>query len=319
MGSEPAAFNISEDLSAVLQTKKSRFKRRSYLYIPLIRLDNYGKNINCGADGIIFDLEDSVKPEAKSEARANIAKIADFDKPEGIEYSLRLNGYESTDFHNDLDAISRFPSFFDSITLPKTEGEEPIIEIRERFSDMSIAVLVETPLGVKNAWTIAEHLAPDKGDTFGFGAGDFSSSIGIDRIQIYDSPALTNGLLQLAEVSSTYGLPLLDTVSRLFGEPAALDLLRREAEFTKTHFNTCGKKAIHPSQIEAIHRVFTPGYKDIESLIQLLSKYEAISGLNAVRQTPSSYSGSPTLKTAIACLREWLQKGFIKLEAGSEY
>ncbi|MGE5721254.1 MAG: aldolase/citrate lyase family protein, partial [Sphingomonadales bacterium] len=50
-------------------------KMRSLLFVPGDRPDRMGKALKSGADALILDLEDSVAPQARPEARRHVAEF----------------------------------------------------------------------------------------------------------------------------------------------------------------------------------------------------------------------------------------------------
>jgi citrate lyase subunit beta/citryl-CoA lyase len=115
-------------------TEKDRM-RRSRLYLP----GNTPKlALNAGlhgGDGIILDLEDSVAPGRKDEARIlvrNSLRAVDFY---GAERMVRINQGERG--LKDLDAV--IPHHANLILLPKCESAEQLLEVDKRIRDQRIA------------------------------------------------------------------------------------------------------------------------------------------------------------------------------------
>src|ERR1700679_4153550 len=69
---------------------EGRLKLRSLMFVPGDRPDRMEKALRAGADALILDLEDSVAPNSKSEARAH---VADFlrRKPQEAAVLVRIN------------------------------------------------------------------------------------------------------------------------------------------------------------------------------------------------------------------------------------
>ena len=130
--------------------------RFSRLYLP----GNIpGMMINAGlhsADGIILDLEDSVAPDRKDEARIlvrNALRQLDF---KGAERMVRINQGERG--LKDLDYV--VPHNVNLILIPKCESaltvtniESRILEIKNRYglvNPVHLMPIIETALGVEN-------------------------------------------------------------------------------------------------------------------------------------------------------------------------
>lgn len=303
---------IPDILKNDLAPTHEEFRRRSQLFLPLIRIEKYGKNIGFGADTIIFDLEDSVLPDAKPEARKLFEKIKDFPKPERVEYSVRINGWETEDFALDIDALSKHPGIIDSVTIAMTENADVIQHVRQALPDVSIITSIETPRGAHDAWDFLHLLSRGRGDAVGFAIGDYALTCGVDVREVYESPLLVHGLTQIAEVAAAFNLPLIDSVNRNFEGNEALELLKKEAEFTKKNFNAIGKKAINPKQVPTINQVFTPSFDEIEKYVELLNKFEGTNGLAAAR-TSTAYESITFLKKAVERVRSQLSRGYVEL------
>jgi citrate lyase subunit beta/citryl-CoA lyase len=287
-----------------------KFRHRSNLYLPLTKIDRFAKNIGCGCDTVIFDLEDSIAPGAKELARNNLLRMP--DRPANVKFALRVNDPSSPEFARDLDAFERVSERFHTIVLPKTESPREVQLIRSRFSQHSLAVRIETPLGVNQAFSIAETLHP--GDTLGLGAGDMTQMFGIKRRPLYESPVLINASIQVASAAHQNGLGVIDMVSRHFADSAAGSVLEQEALWARDHLGATGKMVIHPAQVETVNRIFTPSLESISSDIQILNSFAEELGSRALRQQEGSYAGSPSFRTALDQLKNALAKGYISVE-----
>ena len=64
-------------------------KLRSLLFVPGDSERKFAKAQSSRADALILDLEDSVAPEQKPQARAHVASLLDDRRPRDWEYRLR--------------------------------------------------------------------------------------------------------------------------------------------------------------------------------------------------------------------------------------
>ncbi|MDR3374239.1 MAG: aldolase/citrate lyase family protein, partial [Ancalomicrobiaceae bacterium] len=133
--------------------------RRSVLYMPGSNARALEKARSLPADAVILDLEDSVAPDAKDAARAQVAaavKAGGFGKREVI---IRVNGLRTPWGADDLKAAAEAGP--DAILIPKVESASEIRDIGARLDDLGIApatrlwAMIETPLGVIRAAEIA--------------------------------------------------------------------------------------------------------------------------------------------------------------------
>src|SRR5687768_3642619 len=93
--------------------------RRSVLFLPGSNPRALEKARGLPADGLIFDLEDAVAPEAKEPARAGVAAALGAGGYAPRELVLRVNPVESAWGHADLACAATLP--VDAVLLPKVE------------------------------------------------------------------------------------------------------------------------------------------------------------------------------------------------------
>jgi citrate lyase subunit beta / citryl-CoA lyase len=99
--------------------------RRSILYMPGSNPRAMEKGRALPADGLIFDLEDAVAPDAKRDGRVEIAKaLEDRSAYAWRELIVRVNGLDTPWGHADLTAMARAGA--DAILLPKVEGSDTV-------------------------------------------------------------------------------------------------------------------------------------------------------------------------------------------------
>ena len=156
--------------------------RRTRMYVP-------GNNPhlieNChlyGADCLILDLEDSVAPDRKLEARVLVKyalQTLDFGKAEKM---VRINDME----HGGLKDIAEVvPAGADIIVYPKTESLDDIKTLTselERFErgkkKVLILPIIETVRGLYNAPYIASH---ERVPALSWGGEDLTAQIGVPK------------------------------------------------------------------------------------------------------------------------------------------
>ncbi len=293
----------------ILTSEKNKFRRRSHLFMPLTKLEEYRKNITCGADTIIFDLEDSIPSEFKVLARQNLGLLP--AKTESIEYVIRINEYLTKDFDLDIETLSKIQNAFDTVSLSKVECADNIEIVKKILPNHKIIAFMETPIGIRNAFSIAKILG--KGDGIGLGAGDYAMRMGISRKPIYECDALKFAAMQVASAAHQYGVDFIDTISRPFGTQISEIILREESIWSKNNTGAVGKRAIHPSQILIINEVFSPNIEDIQSEISILNLFAESKHTNAIKKPENTYSGTPEYKTALNRLTDWFSKGYINI------
>src|SRR3954471_13261563 len=93
--------------------------RRALLYVPGSSQRYLDKSRTLTADCVTYDLEDSVTPGRKAEARALVRKAIDQDQPPGIkERAVRINSVGSGLALADLTELLKSPNLT-TVVVPK--------------------------------------------------------------------------------------------------------------------------------------------------------------------------------------------------------
>jgi citrate lyase subunit beta/citryl-CoA lyase len=249
-----------------------RFKAkplRSELFVPGNKEDWMRKAPRYGADALILDLEDSVPPEGKAEARSLVRKMLEELGPAGQTLIVRVNRLETGLTGDDLEAVT-CPHLY-AVMLPKVQGPEDVIEVDillkffERRAGMEIGKVfidpaLETAEGIRQAFEIATassrvaHLGASGGK-----GGDTARSIGFQW-----TPEGMETLFLRSKVlvdSRAAGVPY--PVSGGWMDIHDLEGLRRAAQQAKGLGYT-GMHLIHPSHVPVVNEVFTPTKEEID-------------------------------------------------------
>ncbi|MDI9330536.1 MAG: CoA ester lyase [Alphaproteobacteria bacterium] len=264
---------------------------RTLMFAPCTRPELMAKAQEGQADALIFDLEDSVPVLSKATARQNLAAIlaAGLKKPAFV----RLNHPRAGDCQADLQALGDRPvPNLVGVILPKAEHAADIatlsaaleaIETRWAWpvGILRILPLVETCLGLRNTYELAQSSPRVCGMSLASAEqGDFMVDLGGHWTP--SSMALAYPRSKMVVDARAAGLPwLVDGVFMNLGDAQALEnecRLARELGFV-------GKMAIHPSQVEVMHRVFSPTEEELQHARGLLEAFRAAEaqGIGAVR------------------------------------
>jgi len=246
--------------------------RRSRLYLP----GNTPKlALNAGlhsGDGIILDLEDSVAPNKKDEARLlvrNSLRAVDFY---GAERMVRINQGERG--LRDLDAV--IPQHANVILLPKCETPEQLIAVDERIqslrkeykieNDVWIMPIIESAMGVIRAYDIAT--ASPSVIALAVGLEDYTADIGAPRTQEGKETFYARSVV--VNAAKACGLQAIDSV---FSDISDMDALYENVRASKA-LGFDGMGCIHPRQIKVIHEAFAPTEKEIEKARKIVDAFE---------------------------------------------
>lgn len=263
---------------------------RSLLFIPADSPRKLEKGLSSAADAIIVDLEDSIAPEHKAQARASALSFlketsAVVQRP---RLYVRVNGLHTGLTDADLDVIAGRP---DGIMLPKAEGGAAVVHLDAKLTaneavhglpDGSIdviAIATETAAALFLAGTFGNSSARLKGLTWG--AEDLSAELGAeanrdDDGRFLDPYRLARSLCLAGAAAAR--VPAIDTVSVDFRN---LERLRRDcAEARRDGFT--GAMAIHPAQVEVINEVFTPTAAAIAKAHVVIAAFAAAPGAGTV-------------------------------------
>ena len=276
--------------------------RRSRLYAPGNNPRFIEKAAAAGADGIILDLEDSVSPDRKNEARILVSyALANTDFGD-TEVMVRINqGYEATD---DLNWI--VPQPVQHILVPKVEdaGEvaalrdmiEKVMELCGRDSFPWIMPIIESPRGVLNALSIADSIPEMAALTLGL--QDLTAEMGVMPTPRGTESFMARSLIVLAARAA--GLQPIDTV---YADVKNEEGLKNSIAEAKT-LGFVGKGCIHPGQVKAVEEGFMPSPAQIDKARKIVAamKEAEEKGLGAVA-LGSKMIDPPVAKQAMAVLK----------------
>lgn len=250
--------------------------RRSTLIFPVNVQRFLGKAYAREADGICLDLEDSVPPSEKENARKLVRESIPPAARGGAEVIVRINNDPDL-ILEDIDA-SVYPGL-DGIHLPKVESAEQIhrldavMEVKERErglppKSIGIALAVETPLGVLNAQSIAE--ASSRIVSMGVGPEDYYLALGVepseDGVELLYAASAVVTVCKVKKIRSTGILGSVAGFRDLDGfEKAAL---------RGRQIGTQGSGCIHPEHVKILNRVFSPSPDSVEYSHRVVQAFE---------------------------------------------
>lgn len=243
---------------------------RTLLFAPGSRAELLTKAQLGAADAMIFDLEDSVPLNAKDEARKNVqqALALGLKKP----MYLRISNPRAGDYLADLGVLAN-QSLVNvaGVALPKADDAQDIetvskalqeIEIKAGVAvgSLSILPMIETCLGLRNSFDIAKSSKRVSGMALASAEeGDFMVDLGGRWTP--RSLALNYPRSKLVVDSRAAGLEWI--VDGVFMNLKDTQMLREECLIAR-ELGFVGKMAIHPTQVDVMHEVFSPSAEEIE-------------------------------------------------------
>ena len=233
------------------------FAVRSLLFLPASNPRAIAKAREAGADLVVLDLEDAVKPEDKKSARA--AAVEAVATAWTMPVAIRVNGV-GTEWHSlDLDAVAG--SKADFAVVPRASSAHLIHDIAATISKPVLA-MIETAAGVLAGAEIAR-------ETAGLIAGtnDLRADL---RLPLDSTREPISASLQLILLAArAAGVAVFDGVFNDLEDMAGFE---REAEEGR-RLGFDGKSLIHPNQIAPCHRAFAPSAGEIERAQALVAAF----------------------------------------------
>jgi citrate lyase subunit beta/citryl-CoA lyase len=249
---------------------------RSALFVPLADERFIAKAHERGADALLLDLEDSVPPAQKLAARARLPEAARQLAAQGATVMVRVNSAPEW-AADDLKAAAQ--SAVSAVFLPKVESAQQVLDADRLLGGHAakLAAMLESPASVLEAAAIAR--AGTRLAALVFGGEDYCGVLGIASHQAaLDWPAQMVAVAARARGLAAFGLP------GPVAEIADMDAYARLLERAKAMGFT-GTLCIHPKQVAASNRAYSPTAEEIALSREIIAAFEA-----AVREGRGAFS-----------------------------
>ncbi|MEO0487086.1 MAG: L-malyl-CoA/beta-methylmalyl-CoA lyase [Pseudomonadota bacterium] len=281
-------------MSFRLQPTPRARPNRCQLFGPGSRPAIFEKMAGSAADVINLDLEDSVAPDDKDQARRNIIEaIGDIDWGNKT-LSVRINGLDTPYWYRDVvDLVEQAGERLDQIMIPKVGNAADIYAVdalvtaaeaaKGRAKPIDFEVIIESAAGISHVEEIAA--ASPRMAAMSLGAADFAASMGMATTGIGGTQEnyymIREGAkhwsdpwhwAQAAIVAAcrTHGVLPVDGP---FGDFSDDDGFRAQALRSAT-LGMVGKWAIHPKQVTLANEVFTPSAEAVSEAREILAAME---------------------------------------------
>lgn len=269
---------------------------RSELAVPASSLKMLEKASTSGADLVFMDLEDAVAPADKEQARKNAIHALNTFDWSNCAVSVRINGLDTHWCYRDIiDVVEQAGEQLDTLLVPKVGQPSDIefvatllsqIEQAHGLKPVNLHALIETALGMANVEAIAQT-CPDRMEALVFGVADYAAStqarttrMGGANENYYvlgdpDSHGVRHTYLgnqwhfpmsRMIVACRAYGLRAIDGPFGDISDPEGY--LAHAKAFAALGGE--GKWAIHPSQIELAHQIFTPSNDEVTQAQRIL-------------------------------------------------
>jgi citrate lyase subunit beta/citryl-CoA lyase len=229
------------------------------LYMPGSNGRALEKAKTLAADGLIFDLEDAVAPDAKVVARQQVCAAVRTGGYGRRELIVRVNGAATPWGQEDLAAVASCGA--DAVLLPKVESSDMVRQALDVLTahgapeHLAIWCMLETPPGILHAEEIAA--SHPQVATLVMGTSDLIKDLHARHTR-ERLPLLTSlGLCVLA--ARAYGLTALDGVHLDLDDDAGFAAVCHQA----VELGFDGKTLIHPKTIATANAIFSPAPADV--------------------------------------------------------
>jgi citrate lyase subunit beta/citryl-CoA lyase len=238
-------------------------------------------------DQVFLDLEDSVAPLAKVEARKNVISALNDGEWAGKTRVVRVNDWTTTWTYADvIEIVEGAGAQLDCLMLPKVQTAEHIVALDllltqiERSTGLEqgrigIEAQIENALGLVNVNAIAQ--ASPRVETIIFGPADFMASINMRSLVVGEQPsgydvgdAYHYILMRILMAARAHDKQAIDGP---YLQIRDVDGFRRVAARSAA-LGFDGKWVLHPSQVEVANEVYSPSQDDYDHAELILDAYD---------------------------------------------
>ena len=271
-------------MSFLVQPAPVARPNRCQLFAPGSRPEIFEKAAKSAADVINLDLEDSVSPNDKAEARKNIIQaVGDVDWGDK-SLSVRINGLDTEYWYRDVvDLLENASERLDLVMIPKVGNGRDLYAVdalvtaieaaKGRKKRIGFEIIIETAAGAQNLDEIAA--STPRLESMSFGVADYAASMGMQVTGIGGTQAgydmLADGepeseralfpadpwhypVVRMVAACRQHGILPVDGP---FGDFSDSDAFLAQARRSAI-LGCVGKWAIHPKQVALANEVFTP-------------------------------------------------------------
>jgi citrate lyase subunit beta/citryl-CoA lyase len=260
--------------------------RRSCLAVPGSSPKMLDKAQGLPADQVFLDLEDSVAPLAKVEARKNVVAALNDGDWSGKTRVVRVNDWTTTWTYADvIEVVEGAGAQLDCVMLPKVQTAEQVVALDllltqiERLVGLDVGGIgieaqIENALGLVNVDAIAQ--ASPRVETIIFGPADFMASINMRSLVVGEQPegydvgdAYHYILMRILMAARAHDKQAIDGP---YLQIRDIDGFRRVAARSAA-LGYDGKWVLHPGQIEVANEVYSPTQGDYDHAELILDAY----------------------------------------------
>lgn len=259
--------------------------RRSCLSVPGSSPKMLAKAPSLPADEVFLDLEDSVAPNVKEEARGNVIEALRNNQWGDKTVVVRINAIDTRWAYRDiLEVVEAAGEHIDCIMIPKVQspGEvefvDHMLRMIEETKGFEHRIGLEAQIENGPGLTLIDDIAfaSDRLETLIFGPGDMAAALGMPSLTVGEAIADYPGdhwhwvLMRILVAARAAGLQAIDGP---YAKIRDADGYREIARRSKA-LGYDGKWVLHPDQVTIANEIFSPTQAEFERAEDILSAYE---------------------------------------------
>jgi citrate lyase subunit beta / citryl-CoA lyase len=279
--------------------------QRSMLILPVNVSKFVEKAYLRGADAIALDLEDSVPPGEKENARKLIPDALTTVGKGGADVLVRVNNEPDL---LQLDIEAAVISGVHGVFVPKVETVEDVATVDATITKLEkerglppgrtrLSLHVESPKGLLNIYQIAT--ASSRTESMSLGVDDYCLHLGVEPSEDARELFLPLSMLVIAcKAAGIHPLGIHGSVAG-FGDPVAFERAAQRGR----EMGCTGAFCIHPDQVAILNRVFSPSPAKVIHARRVVAAFEE--GLKKGRAAVTLENrmvDTPVYKQALALL-----------------
>jgi citrate lyase subunit beta/citryl-CoA lyase len=243
------------------------------LFCPADRPERFGKAAE-RSDGVVLDLEDAVRPEAKAAARSNIAEAEELDPERTL---VRISAACTSEAEADLEALSGTP--LRTLVLAKAQAPGDAAWVLDRMPDARIIAQIESAAGVMASAQIA---AVDGVAALSWGSEDLLGTLGGRSSRLaghqFGKAGVYREVIRVARAqillgAAAHGKAAVDAVHVDIADREGLAAEAADASASGFAASFC----IHPGQVPIIRTAYAPTPGEISEAERLVAAaHEAV-------------------------------------------
>ncbi len=248
--------------------------RRSVLYMPGANERALEKAKGIPADSLILDLEDSVAPDLKVEARKRVCTAIQKGGYGSRELVIRINGLDTPWGEADFESAIKVEP--DAILVPKVSSPNDVRNLNQIFkssgaeSKIALWVMLETPKAILSVLQIAEVSMDRENRLANFIMGTNDLAKDMQLIQTEDRTPLLTSLSLCILAARAFGIGITDGVYNDLKNLEGFSSSVRQSR----ELGFDGKTLIHPGQVGPCNEEFSPLPEEVRAAEEIVSAFE---------------------------------------------